>query len=116
MSLQPDALPVDADDGRPSVVRNVAWNWGGMAAELLAGLVVAPYLVYRLGDSPYGLWIFIGSLTGYFGLLDLGVRGSVGRHLALYRAQRDANALNATLNSAVAVLTGMALLVLTISA
>lgn len=49
------------------------WNIAGMAVGILAGFVVAPFLVRRLGETSYGLWIPIGSLTGYFGLLDLGV-------------------------------------------
>jgi O-antigen/teichoic acid export membrane protein len=118
-SAEPDATSIEnatppATPGveRTSILRNVVWNWGGMGVELCAGLVIAPYLVSRLGDATYGLWIFIGSLTGYFGLLDLGVRGSVGRHVALYRAQRNVAALNATLSSGTAVLGAMACVVL----
>ena len=47
-----------------------------MAASLLVGFVVTPFLVQRLGQSTYGLWIVISSLTGYFAVLDLGIGSS----------------------------------------
>lgn len=90
------------------IARNVVWNIAGMATAMLAGFVVAPFLVHRLGETTYGLWILIASLTGYFGLLDLGVRGSVGRYIAYHLAQNDQEGVNATLNTALALLGGVA--------
>jgi O-antigen/teichoic acid export membrane protein len=94
------------------VARNVIWNWAGMANQMLVGFVVAPFLVHRLGDSRYGLWVLIASMTGYFDLLDLGVRGSVGRNIAFFRAKNDHAGVNALLSTALAVLVGVAVLVL----
>src|SRR5262249_49556845 len=70
---------------RRAVVRNAVWNCSGLIISMLVGFFIAPFLIHRLGDSTYGLWIIIGSLTSYFGVLDLGVRGSVGRNVALFR-------------------------------
>ena len=94
------------------VASNVIWNWAGMGVSMLAGFVLAPYLVHTLGDSVYGLWILIASMTGYFGLLDLGVRGSVGRYIAYYRARGEQSQVNAILSTAVAILSGVAVLAL----
>lgn len=91
---------------------NVIWNWSGMAVTMVTGFVVAPILVHRLGDSVYGLWILIASMSGYFGLLDLGVRGSVGRYIAFYRARGEQRQVNVILSTAVAILTGVAVLAL----
>jgi O-antigen/teichoic acid export membrane protein len=86
------------------VARNVIWNWAGVGSAMLVGFVVAPFLVRHLGETTYGLWILIASLTSYFGLLDLGTRGSVGRNVAFYRAKGDARQVNAILSTALAVL------------
>src|SRR5262245_37221296 len=94
------------------VARNVLWNWAGMATYMLAGFVVAPFLVHHLGETNYGLWILIASLTGYFSLLDLGVGGSVGRNVAFHRAKNDQDAVNAIVSTALALLSGVALLAL----
>jgi O-antigen/teichoic acid export membrane protein len=90
--------------------RNIVWNCAGMVVEASAGFLVAPFLIHHLGDTNYGLWIVIGSLTSYFGLLDLGLRGSVGRFIALYQARGDQQGVNRTLSSALTVLAGTGLL------
>src|SRR5438445_228829 len=92
------------------VARNVIWNWAGMVVGLAVGVVVMPFLIHRLGQETYGLWILVGSLTNYFGLLDLGVRGSVGRYVAFYRAKDDREGVNRTLSTATVILSGVAVL------
>ena len=62
-----------------TVARNVVCNWAGTATHMIAGFVVAPFLVQQLGQSGYGQWVLIASVTGYLDLLDLGLRGSLGR-------------------------------------
>jgi O-antigen/teichoic acid export membrane protein len=86
------------------VARNIFWNYAGMAATMTAGFVTAPFLINRLGSTTYGLWILIGSFTGYFGLLDLGVRGSIGRFMAFHRGRQDHDAVNEILSTALAFL------------
>jgi len=50
---------------------------------------LSPYVVRHLGDNGYGVWTLILSLTGYLGLLDLGVRGAVTRYIAKFHTQAD---------------------------
>ena len=94
--------------GARAVAANVIWNWAGIIVTMGTGVVIAPFLIHRLGESVYGLWILIAALTGYFGLLDLGIRGSVGRYIAFHRAQQDFNAVNSVLNTALVLLCGVA--------
>jgi O-antigen/teichoic acid export membrane protein len=79
---------------------------------MLTGFVVAPFLVNRLGETSYGLWILIASLTGYFASLDLGVSGSLGRNLAFYLAKKDVAGVRGILNTSLAILGVVALLAL----
>jgi len=51
-------------------------------------------------------------MTGYFGLLDLGIRGSVGRYVAFHRAKNDQEGVNSILSTALAILCGVSFLVL----
>ena len=97
---------------RSRLASNVMWNWAGMGVTMLTGFLVAPYLVLRLGDTAYGLWILIASMSGYFGLLDLGVRGSVGRYVAYYRARDEHEEVNRTLSTSLLILSGVSLLAL----
>jgi O-antigen/teichoic acid export membrane protein len=98
------------------IARNVIWNWAGVVTSMAAGFVVAPFLVRRLGETTYGLWILMASLNGYFGLLDLGLRASVGRYIAFHRAKNDQEGVNTILSTALGVLSGVALLGLLLTA
>jgi O-antigen/teichoic acid export membrane protein len=99
-------------DQRRVIVRNVIWNWADQFLLIGTALVLTPFLVRHLGDTTYGVWILIGSWTGYFGVLDLGVRGSVGRYVAYYRAKGDQEGVNRTVSTALAMLCVPAVLAL----
>src|SRR3979490_2795399 len=77
----------------------MAWNLGYTGARGAAAFVLAPVLVRQLGDRVYGLWLLLGSVAIYLGLLDFGIRGSVGRYVAFHRAQGDPNAVTAVFRS-----------------
>jgi O-antigen/teichoic acid export membrane protein len=97
---------------RRAIARNVLFTWASRAVEAFVGFVIAPFLVNHLGDSLYGTWAVIGALTGYFGLLDLGVRTSVGRYLAFHRAKGDYESVNTTFSTAAVLLCGVGALAL----
>jgi O-antigen/teichoic acid export membrane protein len=89
---------------RRTVARNVIWNWAGTGAQMLAGLLLLPYLVHHLGQTGYGLWNLIASLTGYFDLFDLGIRGSLGRNIAFHRAKNNPDGVKAVVSTGFAFL------------
>ncbi len=91
---------------RALLAKNATWSLLGTAINTLTGFVVAPYLIHSLGETSYGLWIVMGSVAGYFGLVDLGVRGSVGRFVALYRALGDTAGVNRVFSTSVVLLAG----------
>jgi O-antigen/teichoic acid export membrane protein len=92
------------------IIWNIVWNSLGTATLMGTTFVLAPFLIYRLGDTTYGLWIVLGSLTSSFGLLDLGVRGAVGRHVAFHHAREDHEAVCRILATAQALLFWMGLI------
>src|SRR3954465_6368762 len=97
------------------LARNIFWNGAGTLFDAAVALVITPILIKGLGDTPYGIWILIGSLSSYFGLLDIGVRGSVGRFIAFHRGAGDRAAVNATISTAMALCSVSALIVLVVS-
>ena len=84
--------------------RNMAWSTAGLAVETLVGFLIMPFLILRLGEATYGIWIILGALTSYFGLLDIGVRGSIGRHVALHHSSGNRTAMNQTVTGGVAII------------
>ena len=78
------------------IFQNVSTNYVVIATELLIGLFMLPFNVAHLGQSAYGLWILVASITIYFSILDLGYGIALVRFAAKYRAKDDPRALNET--------------------
>jgi O-antigen/teichoic acid export membrane protein len=94
---------------QPKTIWNIAANVAGIVVNMISGLLVMPYLIQTLGNTTYGLWILIGTLTGYFGVLDLGVPATVGRLIAIHHARREPEQINVVMSTALALLVIVAL-------
>jgi O-antigen/teichoic acid export membrane protein len=70
-----------------TILRNVFSNWAMYGVSIVVAFFLSPVLVHSLGDSDYGIWTLIAAVTGYLGLLDLGVRGAVTRYVARFHAE-----------------------------
>ena len=66
----------------------------------IIGLVMMPFVIHSLGDNMYGLWIFVGSFLGYYGLLDLGLGSAVQRYVSRAVGLKDYKEINKVLNTA----------------
>lgn len=73
---------------------NVFWNWSHVALTLFSGLILAPYIVRKLGPEGYGIWSLVFSLIGYYGLLDFGFRSAVVFYSARFRAEGESERIN----------------------
>ena len=84
------------------LAKNILSNWTCYIFSMALNFFVAPFVVRHLGNEQYGVWTIVLSLTGYLGLLDLGVRGAVTRYTAQYHAQGNHNRTNETTSAAMA--------------
>ena len=75
-------------DPKRSLVGNTLWNLAGTFLPLLIGLVAVPLLLRWLGIERFGMLSLIWMLTGYFGVLDLGL----GRALTKLVAEQAGHA------------------------
>ncbi|HEY6329215.1 MAG TPA: oligosaccharide flippase family protein [Blastocatellia bacterium] len=92
-----------SDQVSTRIVGNVLMNWLAFAVTLLSGFVMSPFLIRHLGDSVYGVWVLIGSLSGYLGLLDFGVTTSIVKYTAEHRARQDWDAMNRVMSGGLAI-------------
>jgi O-antigen/teichoic acid export membrane protein len=97
------------------ILRNSSLEIISKLVGIAAGIFLSPYLIHCLTKETYGLWVLIGSVVGYFGFTDFGVRIATGRLVAYYRARQDAARVNHTINTSLALLTvsGFAVTLLT---
>ena len=87
----------------PSALRNVLSNWGGFVFSSIIAFFLSPFVVHHLGNSAYGIWVLVGSLTGYLGLLNLGVRSAVTRYVAQFHAESNDQEASSVASSALAI-------------
>lgn len=117
MSSQLASAPAAAQPLRPKPrqVRNVLSNWGAYFLALAINFFLSPFLVHHLGNEGYGVWTLIVSLTGYLGLLDLGVRGAVTRYVAKFHTSADHERSGAVASSAMVIFGSAALIAVLVS-
>jgi O-antigen/teichoic acid export membrane protein len=72
-----------------SLFKNIIFNVGGYAASILVTFLIAPFTIHTLGDARYGAWSLVGELVGYYGLLDLGIRGAVTYYVARHTSKDE---------------------------
>jgi O-antigen/teichoic acid export membrane protein len=89
----------------PRSFRNVVSNWAGSLISLLVAFFLSPFVVHHLGATAYGVWVLIMSLTGYLGLLDLGVRGTVTRYVAEFHTRGKHEEASRLVSSALGIFT-----------
>lgn len=64
-----------------------------------SGFVVPRLISDQLGQSVLGVWDLCWTFVAYFGLVQLGLGGSVGRYVSHYRARNDLDGLNRSVST-----------------
>src|SRR5271169_3878158 len=82
------------------IIKNVGSSWFSLGINVILGLVLSPFILHRLGDTAFGIWVLIFSVTGYYGLFDLGIRSSIIRYVSKYTATDDRERLAQFVNTA----------------
>ncbi len=82
------------------IARNVFSNWFVTAANMAVGFFLAPFIVHRLGNAAYGVWVLAVSSVNYLSLLDLGMRSSVLRFISKGHAVGDHELASESLSAA----------------
>jgi len=87
-----------------SLRNNIVFNAGGYVISVVASFLITPITIHTLGDARYGAWSLVAELIGYYGLLDLGIRGAVTYYVARYSARNQQEDIKETVASAFWVL------------
>jgi len=85
---------------RLQVIKNVGSSWFALGVNILVGVFLSPFILHRLGDTAFGLWVLIFSLTGYYGVFDFGIRSSIIRYVSKYTATHDIDEVSGLINTA----------------
>lgn len=74
---------------KTQILKNVGSSWTALGINVIVGVFLSPFILHRLGDAAFGIWVLIFSITGYYGLFDLGIRSSIVRYVSKYTATGD---------------------------
>jgi len=94
--------------------RNALGVYAVYAAAIASGLIVTPIVVRTLGQQAFGVWTFIGGITIYLSVLDLGVGPAIVRFAAEARGRGESDDLNAIASSGLAMYAAIGLVTLPI--
>ena len=76
------------------LISNTFFNILGEIVGRAIGLVMAPYVLYKLGLEQFAIWSIMGALLGYLTKADMGVATSYVKFISQYYAQKDYDRLN----------------------
>jgi O-antigen/teichoic acid export membrane protein len=107
-SMEPGRAP----DLLSALARNTTWNYVGFAANLITNFLLFPFVVAKVGDDIAGVWLLVGSLTGYMGLLELGLVPSLTQFVAGALGRRATRDIDEAASTALFLLLGLAVLAL----
>jgi O-antigen/teichoic acid export membrane protein len=85
---------------RNQIIKNVGSSWFALGVNILVGIFLSPFILHRLGDAAFGIWVLIFSVTGYYGIFDFGIRSSIIRYVSKYTATRDVDEVSRLINTA----------------
>jgi len=95
--------------------RNLFASWFGFAANLGVMFFLTPFIIRTLGDAAYGIWTLLITLTGYMGLVELGVRPGMGRFINYYLGRKEPEKVNAIISTAMVIFLGCGVLLVIIA-
>lgn len=98
-----------------TLARNIVSNWAGFLVNAVIAFQLTPYVVDHLGASQWGFWSLLIAFTGYYGLLDLGIRSAVAQYVTRYWAKNDQDGVRRTVNTALGILFAIGAIVVPIT-
>src|SRR5947208_9660650 len=94
------------------ILRAVTTSWVAVIANASVGIFLTPYVLHRLGDEAFGVWVLTSNLVGYYGILDAGVRSAILRYVSKHKELNDQKSVNEVVASAFYYYLGACLLVI----
>lgn len=82
---------------------------------IVVAFFMMPFLIHELGDYWYGIWTVVGSLAAAYHLFDMGMASAVTRYVSRSFGLKDDHQANVTINTALAIYTAIAVVIVLIS-
>jgi len=107
--LSPEQIPVSA-----KIIRNVLFSGLRVVLVWPVPLLLIPYILVHVGVTEYGIWAVFLVIINLTSLTDLGLGGTLTKHVAEYYARGDRAALNRLVDTSLLLYTFIAALLVSI--
>jgi len=85
---------------KQKIIKNVLFTFATRVWVLAISIWLIPYMLSRLGNDEYGVWVLIAAFVGYIALLDFGFGTSFVKYIAEFNARGDQRSVNGVLSTA----------------
>lgn len=98
------------------MARGAVLGWAGHVVGLVCTFFVTPVLILGLGEAAYGIWSLVIAVSGYYGLIDLGIGSATTKFAAQYLEKGDTREAQRYLSAAFSTYLKLAAAVVVIAA
>ena len=95
--------------------RSLTANWIGYGANLLVAMFLSPFVARRLGLEAFGLWSLLATVTGYLGMVEIGVRVSTGRYINYHLGRGEGEKLSGVVSTSLVFYTAASVAVFAVA-
>jgi O-antigen/teichoic acid export membrane protein len=74
---------------KQTLVKNAATNWLAIGLNIVIFFFLTPFVINKIGQEAYGIWVLIISITTFMQLMDFGMAGALRRFISHYEAIKD---------------------------
>ena len=101
---KPETTPSQASFSQPrSILANASWNVFSTIWSMATIFFLAPFLIHRIGEIYYGLFILLASISGLLGIINLGLGEATLRFVSYYYSEKDYSGINRVFGATLAV-------------
>lgn len=77
-----------------SLKKNIFYNLSSTMMSIITLFILTPFIINNLGSEEYGVYIILGSIIGFLGLIEFGLGSATIYYLSIYLKKNDYLNLN----------------------
>ncbi len=94
---------------------SAASNYAGQLITLGVWFMLTPFMIPRLGQTQYGLWVLVASFVAYGNLANLGISSAIVKYVAEYRARGESETASQLVATALCIYCALGFILVVIS-
>jgi O-antigen/teichoic acid export membrane protein len=82
------------------LIHNTLFNVLAFMSNAIVGFFLIPFFLGQLGPARWGVWVLIGSVFRYMGILSMGLNSAINRRIPMYLAHEDKRGVQNVISTA----------------